>query len=298
MSERDALPPCPCCADRVARGALFKLTGPTAGVCEECLETVDGDELLASILSSASPVKLRFGLSIAETEALGEALMKRSRATLDGVAEVHSRGDPLAWDQVCAPLCATEAEWGVLETLCTFPRHVSTDKQLRDACTEVDTKMSKFAVEQSARKDIFVALTAYAATDEARALEGERARYLSRRLRDGRRLGLHLDDERAERIKELNTRCSELGIAFARNLGEDDTKFVMRGAQLAGMPLEWLKARKKGGEGGEGGEEDEFEVSLKYPDYVPLMERCSVDETRAKDYVLIGMGESYTAHRA
>ena len=51
---------------------------------------------------------------------------------------------------------------------------------------------------------------------------GERARYLERRLRDFRRVGLHLDAETAMAVKEINTELSSLGIQFSKNLGEEN----------------------------------------------------------------------------
>ena len=77
-------------------------------------------------------------------------------------------------------------------------------------------------VETSSRKDIFEVMVAYNETEEAKALTGEKKRALARQLRDGKRLGLHLDNETAGKVKDINTKLSENGIKFSKNLGEED----------------------------------------------------------------------------
>jgi len=117
-------------------------------------------------------------------------------------------------------------------------------------------------------------LYAFSQTDEAKSLQGERLRLLQRKLRDFRRKGLHLDEATATEVKALNTRISELGIQYSKNLGEVDTSFVFSAAQLTGCPDSYLEDRKQ--------ECGSYKVTLKYPCYIPLMQRCTVSETRRK----------------
>lgn len=243
----DEKPPCPCCADRASQGALFKLRGPPPlNACGECLESVvedvDGPALLEEILSQ-SPVRLRWDLSAAQVDALGKAMVARSKAAIDAVVAAHASGAALTWEMVGAVLCLEDAEFSVIDSSCTFPGHVSTDKGLRDACTAADTEMSAYAVASNSRKDLYAAIVAYSQTEEAKGLSGERKRYVERRLRDGRRMGLDLDDETAGKVKDLNTRISALGIQFAKSLGEEAATFDWGGADLDGLPTEWLAER-------------------------------------------------------
>mmetsp|Transcript_26931 Transcript_26931/g.83797 ORF Transcript_26931/g.83797 Transcript_26931/m.83797 type:complete len:654 (-) Transcript_26931:78-2039(-) len=214
---------------------------------------------------------MRWDLATQDVEALAGALMDRSKAHIDRVVAAHASGD-LTWASCMEPLLQEDVEWSVLESVATFPGHVSSDKALRDVCTDVDTKLSAFAVEQSSRKDLFQALLAFSETAEAQALEGERQRCLCRKIRDMKRMGLHLDDAAAAEVKGLNTRISELGIEFQKNLGEEDTSFIFTAVQLEGCTASFLEGRKQ--------EDGTYKMTLKYPDYIPLMERCKVPETR------------------
>jgi hypothetical protein len=126
------------------------------------------------------------------------------------------------------------------------------------------------------RVDLFESLKAFAATEEGKALTGERARLLEFTLRDFRRNGLHLPADQRKRVTEIKTRMSALGIQFSKNLGEENAKFTFTRAELKGVPEDQLARFEKGDT------EDKFVVSLKYPDYFPVMELCSVSSTRQK----------------
>ncbi|CAE8722725.1 unnamed protein product [Polarella glacialis] len=256
-----------------ASGFRFRLKVPAPPeACVECLlPAVDGDALVEEMLSS-TPVRLRWNLSAQQIDALAESLIERSKAKADFVASAHASGVPLTWDNCLQPLVDEDNEWSVLESIATFPGQVSTDKALRDTCTAADIRLSAFAVEVSSRKDLYVALLAFSETNEAKSLEGERKRCLERKLRDFRRVGLHLDEATADEVKSINTRISELGIEFQKNLGEDDTSFSFSAAQLDGCTESYLKERRQ--------EDGSYKLTLKYPDYIPLMERCKVEETR------------------
>ena len=235
---------------------------------------VDGDALLKRVLASA-PVRLQWNLDVPSVEALSSSLMAASKKLIDAAVAAHAAGS-VSWDSIMAPLCEEEGIFSTVESVCTFPSHVSTDKALRDACSAADSTLSAYAVEAGARRDVYDAVLAYSTTEEAAALEGERKRCVERTLRALRRQGVHLQGEVAATVKGYLTRMSELGVQFSKNLGEEKTEFYLSAEQLQGMPQDWLDSRKQP----DGEYKDQYKVTLKYPDYVPLMERCSVEATR------------------
>mmetsp|Transcript_18920 Transcript_18920/g.40817 ORF Transcript_18920/g.40817 Transcript_18920/m.40817 type:complete len:718 (-) Transcript_18920:432-2585(-) len=280
MADRELRATCPCCAEREAKGILFRR--PVSDeLCGLCLDAPvvdgdsappDGDALLTSILA-CTPVKLRWDLSVQEVEALGSALIKRCNTLLDNAVSAHTdSAQAVTWAGVMQPLVEADAEFGVVESVCTFPGHVSADKAVRDACTAADTRLSAYAIESSARKDVYEAVLAFSETAEAKNLTGEKARCVQKKLLAFRRLGVHLEGEVASQVKGLLTRMSELGIQFSKNLGEEDESMELSEAELAGMPADYLRERKQ--------PNGKFKVTLKYPCYVPLMEKCRVPETR------------------
>ena len=250
--------------------------------------TADDDAFLESVIGDVSPVKLRWDVQPERVGRLAEALIRRSKAAYDGVAATlaveGAAAAPNTWANTMAPLSDDDGQTASLESILTFPGHVSPDKALRDACTAAEMALSAYGVEASSRKDVYLAVLAYSKTEEAAALAGERARYLARTLRDYKRAGLALEGEEADAVKELNKEISSLGIQFQKNLGEENTSFEFSAAQLAGLPAAYLAERRKGKEAAEGGgsaADDAFTVTLKYPCVIPLLERCTVAPTRA-----------------
>jgi len=107
----------------------------------------------------------------------------------------------------------------------------------------------------------------------------EHVRYMRFTVRDLERHGAHLDDQLRERLVDLRTRIADLCIEYQRNLNEENTRLWFSAEELAGMSptfLEGLRSRPNPAKP----EELEFEVTLKYPHYFPIMKHCSVEETR------------------
>lgn len=71
-------------------------------------------------------------------------------------------------------------------------------------------------------------------------------------------------------IKELNKKLAEFGIKFVKNLGEENTKLAFARAQLEGLPDDVINRLEPAGDG------DKLLVTLKYPDYFPVMKLCKV----------------------
>ena len=250
-------------------------SSPVAAESSAKRPKLDYNALLDSYIAR-SPVRLSWtDVSADMIIPLAQALVDKSKATLDGVvAEAGKNGSTVNWSNTIAPLAALDASFSTLENMLTFPSHVAADKGKRDASTEADKILSAFHVEAASRKDIYEVFVAYEETDEAKMLEGERKRYIERNLRDFRRRGLHLDESTAEKVKVINKRISDLGIAFSKNLGDESTKFRFTAQELDGCPDSWLAERKQ--------DDGTYEVSLKYPCYIPVMEQCRIEKTRKK----------------
>jgi Zn-dependent oligopeptidase len=160
--------------------------------------------------------------------------------------------------------------------VCTFPAHVSLDKEIRDASTESEKAFDDLNVECSMNHEVYQAVSSFNSSAAAASLEGEPKRLLERLMRDFKRDGLHLDEEKRNKVKAIKEEMNKLGTDFAKNLGEENAKFELSEAELAGTPADFTEPRKK--EGAEG----VYNVNLKYPDYIPIMKYCTVPATRQK----------------
>ncbi|TAK77452.1 MAG: hypothetical protein EPO16_05435 [Dehalococcoidia bacterium] len=126
------------------------------------------------------------------------------------------------------------------------------------------------------REDIAAAVRAYAATDEARALEGVAARFLAHTQRDHRRNGFDLDAERRARVRDRKERLVRLGVEFRRNIDEYEDALLLRREELRGLPDAYID-RLEVVETAEG---PRYRVSLDYPELYPFLEAAEDESLR------------------
>ena len=180
---------------------------------------------------------------------------------------VASAGSP-TFDDTLLPLELAGAELIKAYGRGAFMGQVHTDSAVRDAGNEAEERINKWRVAVVFRSDLYDAVRAFADTDEARALEGERARLLEHWLRDFRRAGHELGpDERAE-LERLRTRLVEVEVAFQRNLNEYSDGIDVTREQLAGLPDAYVERLSPGER------EGTYRVSLDYPEVNPFLEQA------------------------
>ncbi|MGI8875597.1 MAG: M3 family metallopeptidase [Egibacteraceae bacterium] len=146
-----------------------------------------------------------------------------------------------------------------------FMARVHTDPQVRDAASAAEERLDRWQVDLDSRVDLYRALLAYAETDDARALEGERARFLEHRLRDFRRAGMDLPVAQREEVAELRGRLSDVGVAFQRNVDEHADWLDLTREELDGLPDSFVERLSPGDEDGT------YRVSLDYPERFPFL---------------------------
>jgi thimet oligopeptidase len=202
---------------------------------------------------------------VAEAIALGEQI----------VADIVA-ADTRTWETTLAPLNELDDHIVRANGIGPFMARVHPDRDVRDVAQEAEERLSKWTSDLVFRRDLYEAVTAYAATDEAAALTGERARYLAFTERDFRRAGHALsDDERAE-VQRHRTRLVELGVAFNRNIDEAEGWLDLTRDQLAGLPDDFVDRLEPGDEDGT------HRVSIDYPDYYPFMDMAEDRELRRR----------------
>ncbi|MDQ2689214.1 MAG: M3 family metallopeptidase, partial [Chloroflexota bacterium] len=177
-------------------------------------------------------------------------------------------GAPRAFESTLLPLELAGAELVRAYGRGAFMGHVHTDAEVRDAGTAAEERINKWRVTLVFRSDLYDAVRAFADTDEARALTGERARLLEHWLRDFRRAGHELPaDDRAE-LERLRTRLVEVEVAYQRNINEYRDGIEVTREQLAGLPDDYIDRLSPGATGGT------YRVSLDYPELNPFLDQA------------------------
>lgn len=127
-----------------------------------------------------------------------------------------------------------------------------------------------YAVKSSMNVDVFLRLKAL--LDQGSITAPEDKRFLETEVRDFRRNGLDLDKETRDKVEAINKRMSELSINFSTHSNEEKTIIEFSESELEGLPEDFKNSLEK--------KDDKFQVSLKYPHYIPMMQLCKVSSTR------------------
>lgn len=197
-----------------------------------------------------------------------DALIEDARARLGAIGA--QEGTPTyastlhALEEATRPL-----EWamGIVGHL----ESVKTTSELRSAYNAVQPKVSAFFTGIPLDPALWKVLKAFAATEEAGALDATRARFLEKTLEEFKRHGADLDDAGKKRLEALDVELATLTTRFAEHVLDatnDWELLVTDEAKLSGLPEGAKAAARESAElkGKEG-----FRFTLQAPSFIPLM---------------------------
>lgn len=138
-----------------------------------------------------------------------------------------------------------------------------------------------FGIESNMRKDIYEALQHAQQNTPANTLDAPSQRLLDRLLRDRRRSGLALPEDKQTKFKDLKTQISNLCIEFRKNCDEEKGYLLFTKEELHGVPesvVEGYEIVEKDGE-------EKYKVTFKTPDVVTIFNNAKNPETRKKAFM-------------
>jgi oligopeptidase A len=160
---------------------------------------------------------------IERAEARLQAISAEQPSYASTLGELEAATEPLE-------LCS-----GILEHL----ESVATTPDFRKAYNAVLPQITAFWSSIPLRENLFRALLAFAATDEARALDPTRKRLLDKTLSDFKRQGALLDAAGKARLSEIDSELSLLSTRFSQNVLDSTNAFelvIEDRSRLAGLP--------------------------------------------------------------
>ena len=165
---------------------------------------------------------------------------------------------------------------GHLESAATCP-------QLREAHNRVQPKVSAFYSGIPLHEGLWRRIRAFAATEEAAALDPVRARFLKQTLDEFRRAGADLDEPGKKRLTEINVALARRTTSFAENVLDATNAFehyIDDETGLAGLPPSARDAARQSAEskGREG-----WRFTLQAPSYTAVM--TYLDDAAAREKV-------------
>lgn len=157
-------------------------------------------------------------------------------------------------------------------SLTAFMQFVSTNAKERDDSRAADEAIQNWYIELGKNEALYKALKAVA--ELKIKLDPIQQRLLDFTLRDYRRSGMDLPQDKRDRLKEIEKELTKLGIEFEQNIAEDATKITLTSAELKGVPADVLQGKPKYG--------NMYLLGMDGPTYGAIMDYCDVESTRQK----------------
>jgi Zn-dependent oligopeptidase len=216
---------------------------------------------------------LRFDWKPAEIGTQAKQIIEHSKSVLDNIGALNPT--EISPSSVLYALNDLSREMSVKTSSIDFVQHVSAEKELREASRDAEKVLQEFWVESSMRTDVFNRLCELQqkVREGHFSLSKEETRYLEHEVLDGRRNGLHLEENVRAEVEQIKKRLSKLSIDFSTNIAEENTFLTFTKDQLAGCQDDFFEGLEKADEG-------KYKVTLQYPHYIPVMRDCTVRETR------------------
>lgn len=153
---------------------------------------------------------------------------------------------------------------------------VHPDDAIRKTAEAVVTRLSQYMNELSLNEDLYQAVKAYSQSEDAARLTGVRAKLLDETIRDFERNGFALPKSERDVLKTYLDRMSEVSMRFHANIAESSDVLLIDAADTAGLPPDYLEARKQ--------DDGRYKITLDYPSYVPFMKYAENGELRQELY--------------
>jgi thimet oligopeptidase len=181
--------------------------------------------------------------------------------------------DELSWTNLVQPfidLDNAKVSHTILEM-----KDFYTEESIREKCNDVATELESWSIEQSMRKDIYLKYKHYATNkylQEVTKLSAEQVSYFQDLMTGYAIKGMELPDDKFALVVKLKKEISELCSEFHMNLGNENYSEFVNQDQLQGLPEKYIEERLQ--------PDHTVKVTLKYPDYVPIMEYAKNRDTR------------------
>jgi len=156
---------------------------------------------------------------------------------------------------------------------------VSPEEAIRNACHEAVIELQKFAVDAfGSNVALYKAFKAYVdGNAKKEKLNNEETYFLEESMRDFKREGLHLPEDKLEEVKKVKKELAELTMAYETNIAQDQSFIAVPEHDLAGVDRDMVENLKRDDQGN-------CKVTCDYPTYNEVIENCTVEQTRKKLY--------------
>jgi len=244
----------------------------------------------AFTLATSTGRGVKFVLDTKETNLpqVTDELLAYVREVLE---KVDATSGQVTFKNTVQPLLELENVEALLDSSITFTQHVHPDKELRGVSADCSKTIADAQVEFSMRVSTYRVVKEALAKVNKKELsltgdektDNEIRRWLKKTVEDYERNGLALPEKSREELKLLKQEEQRLGIDFQKNLADSVLSANFTREELSGVPETVIESLSTVNEQGK----TLYTVHTHYPEAFPVIEHCSVRDTRMKMSILM-----------
>lgn len=229
-----------------------------------------------------------------------QQIKQSTKITLDEIVKIPK--DKRTFKNTIQPMIDNVAKNKLLEVYCSFPLQVYSDIKINNASIKASKELSAFAIDMTMRKDVYTGIKEY---NDMRPtlnenLSSAETKYMEKIMLDCKRNGLELEEKKLKRVKDIQQLLSDKCIEYSGNVDRVSTSFEFTKDELKGLPENMFKEReipiektapdkKRGWELPKFNPDNKkvtakYKITLKYPDYFPVMKFVDNESVRKKLY--------------
>jgi Zn-dependent oligopeptidase len=160
----------------------------------------------------------------------------------------------------------------VLVQQCKHLQHCSTDPEIRAAAEAATGVFSKLKQEGKTHAGVYAKVKFFTTTPEYGALNAYDKHFADAIVASFEASGLGLTPEQQAELQSLRDADVAVCAAYKKTLGEDKTTLSFTREELKGCTEQFISDRLQ--------PNGTVKIMLQYPDIIPIMDSCSVAETR------------------
>ncbi|KAH9598685.1 Peptidase M3A/M3B catalytic domain [Trypanosoma melophagium] len=233
--------------------------------------------LFADVGTAAKCASL-FPRTASACEAVATEAKARALAKLSEIYSCKEGGHTFSNTAAVADIAA--AELGVSTSLLSVAMSVSPDRGTREEANKQIVDLKSFEIDHfQSNKPLFEALKSVSLSPQYKSdyVDGtkdkEYSYWLEEELKEYRRKGMELPDEKFKEVVALQKELTALCTTFSRNISEDKTEILFTADALKGVPEGIISNLKKSDDG-------KYILKLDYPTYFGVMKNCEIASTR------------------
>ncbi len=220
--------------------------------------------------------KIRFDYTVQEIEDTVQHIIITTRYVYDTVGSRHL--SLATFDNTVKAISIHNGNLEVLTGPIAFLQHVSSSKEIRDTARKADENLQEFWTELNARKDVYDRYVHVQVTNKDLCSVDQRL--VDENIKEFKLRGVNLSDTSRTRYKELQNKLNKLQSKFEETIAEDDTHTYFTLPQLHGLPTDFLQRTRDNTRKTRAC----YKVTHNYPDVFPVLNLCTVRETRHDAY--------------